>query len=79
MLVRVSQLTSSLHAQEIATKDDELASLYAQINPHFLYNTLDCINGLISLQKKTEAQEAIISLSKFLRFALKERNIVPLK
>lgn len=35
MLVRVSQLTSSLHAQEIATKDAELASLYAQINPHF--------------------------------------------
>jgi len=56
-----------------------LASLYAQINPHFLYNTLDCINGLISLQKKTEAQEAIISLSKLLRFAIKERNIVPLK
>lgn len=79
MLVRVSQLTSSLHAQEIATKDAELASLYAQINPHFLYNTLDCINGLISLQKKTEAQEAIISLSKLLRFAIKERNIVPLK
>ena len=79
MLVRVSQLTSSLHAQELATKDAELASLYAQINPHFLYNTLDCINGLISLQKSSEAQASIVSLSKFLRFAIKADNIVSLQ
>lgn len=79
MLVRVSQLTSSLHAQELATKDAELASLYAQINPHFLYNTLDCINGLISLQKNNEAQAGIISLSELLRFAIKGNKIVTLK
>lgn len=51
MLVRVSQLTSSLHAQELATKDAELASLYAQINPHFCTILLTVLMDLFHFKK----------------------------
>ena len=37
-------------------KDAQIESLQAQINPHFLYNTLDCINSLADMGKTTEVK-----------------------
>lgn len=59
MLVRVSQLTSSLHAQEIATKDAELASLYAQINPHFYTILLTVLMVLFLCRKKRKHRKLL--------------------
>ena len=52
-------------------KDMELANLKKQLNPHFLFNTLNNINALIQIDSKI-AQYAVHQLSKMLRYALYE-------
>lgn len=51
----------------------ELAYLKSQINPHFLFNTLNDIYALTYQQAK-EAPEAVLKLSALLRYMLKESN-----
>ena len=52
-------------------KDMELANLKNQLNPHFLFNTLNNIYALIQIDSK-RAQNAVHQLSKMLRYALYE-------
>lgn len=51
----------------------ELAYLKSQINPHFLFNTLNDIYAL-TYQQAEEAPEAVLKLSALLRYMLKESN-----
>lgn len=46
MASRINYLISKVYQEEISLKKAEIKALQAQINPHFLYNTLDCINWL---------------------------------
>ena len=60
----------------------QVSALQAQLNPHFLFNTLNAINWMILDEdsKGTEASKMLISMSKFLRFGLDlDENIIPLK
>lgn len=63
-------------AREAAHKQTqaELSMLRGQLNPHFLFNTLNNIYGL-SLQKSDIAPEAILKLSSIMRYILYESNI----
>ena len=45
-----------------------------QLNPHFLFNTLNAVNSLIASNEPVQARETIEKLSMFLRFALKEEK-----
>lgn len=58
----------------------ELSFLKAQINPHFLFNTLNSIYAL-AIRKSDEAPKAIVSLSELMRYILKDSNAdaVPLQ
>lgn len=58
----------------------ELALLQSQINPHFLYNTLDTIIWLVETGKNDQAVEMVTSLSNFFRSSLsKGRDIITLR
>ena len=61
-------------------RDAELNMLKSQINPHFLFNSLNSISSL-TMSNPEEAREMIIRLSDFLRYSLKHREneYVPLK
>ena len=61
-------------------RDAELNMLKSQINPHFLFNSLNSISSLTT-SNPNEAREMIIRLSDFLRYSLKHREneYVPLK
>jgi two-component system LytT family sensor kinase len=61
-------------------RDTELNMLKAQINPHFLFNSLNSISSL-TMTNPAEARDMIIRLSDFLRYSLKHREseFVPLK
>ncbi|MCK5134443.1 MAG: histidine kinase [Bacteroidales bacterium] len=61
-------------------RDAELNMLKSQINPHFLFNSLNSISSLI-MSSPDEARDMIIRLSDFLRYSLKHREneYVPLK
>lgn len=67
-----------LEQQEKASNDlriSEFKALQAQINPHFLYNTLDMINWLSKMGKSDEVSNAVWALSKFYKLTLNKGNI----
>ena len=62
-----------IKAQSVA-KDAQIKMLRHQLNPHFLYNTLNSINALIECDEPKKAQQATIKLSKFLRYSLEDNS-----
>jgi len=54
---------------EVAMRDTELRALRAQLNPHFLFNSLNSLRGLVT-EDSTRAQNAVTGLAALLRFAL---------
>jgi LytS/YehU family sensor histidine kinase len=57
------------------TRDAQLRILRYQLNPHFLYNTLNAINALVQLDNGEKAQNMIQQLSTFLRHSLEDDSI----
>ncbi len=55
-------------------KDAEITALEAQINPHFLYNTLDTINWIAIGKKEFEISRAISALAVILRYGIDNSN-----
>ena len=51
-------------------KEAELSMLKSQLNPHFIFNSLNSINSL-TMTNPEKAQEMVIALSEFLRYAVK--------
>lgn len=55
-------------------KDAEITALEAQLNPHFLYNTLDTINWIAIGRKEFEISRAITALATILRYGIDNSN-----
>jgi two-component system sensor histidine kinase YesM len=72
MVIKVDKLNQKLLQQEISTKNAQIKLLQSQINPHFLYNTLDTINWIAKINNVTEISRMTISMSKYYRLSLKE-------
>lgn len=53
-----------------AARDAQLAALRHQLNPHFLFNTLNSISALVTEGEMADAEKTILLLSDFLRFSL---------
>lgn len=66
--VRTVERKASRFAQ--AAQDAELRSLRYQVNPHFLFNTLNSLSTLVMRSQPEEAEEMILNLSKFYRTSL---------
>mgnify|MGYP000134491970 CR=1 FL=1 len=54
----------------------EFNSLQAQINPHFLYNTLDMINWLSQSGQSEKVTEAVQALTRFYRLTLGSKDLI---
>ena len=54
----------------------EFRSLQAQINPHFLYNTMDMINWLAQQGRTDEVSRAVQSLSRFYKLTLSRKQSI---
>ncbi|MCW5911602.1 MAG: histidine kinase, partial [Cyclobacteriaceae bacterium] len=63
------RINSRLRETEAARQKAELAYLHAQINPHFLFNTLNSIYSL-ALQKADATATAVVKLSNMMRYVL---------
>lgn len=70
MLNRINQLINDVYIANMEKKDAELKALQAQINPHFLYNTLDSMNWLAIKYKAYDISKMITSLATLLRYSI---------
>jgi len=55
---------------ESAARESQLQLLRYQLNPHFLFNTLNAISALIATQRADDAKHMLVRLSRFLRYSL---------
>ncbi|KAI7259586.1 hypothetical protein KC345_g10271 [Hortaea werneckii] len=77
LILRVRTLVEEKYRAEIHEREAQLQALQAQINPHFLYNTLDTINWIAIGKGATDISQMIDSLAKYFRLSLnKGRSIV---
>lgn len=70
MVRRVHGLVNEVYLIRLEESDARFKALQSQINPHFLYNTLDSIRVCLDRQKNQIASDMIISLSRFFRLSL---------
>lgn len=79
MLTKISMLMDEKYRLGEEMKSTELAALQSQINPHFLYNTLDQLYWLGIRNHVPEVSNLVMSLSRFYKLSLsKGKSIVPL-
>ncbi|SDB06623.1 cache domain-containing sensor histidine kinase [Eubacterium oxidoreducens] len=74
LLERMHTLIQDNYIKDLEKKDAELALLQSQINPHFLYNTLDMVNWMALANDQTEISEMITALSDTFRLSLIRNN-----
>ncbi len=79
MVGKIRQLICEVYQKKIEQKNAEIRALQAQINPHFLYNTLDSINWMLIERDEQDISDVVISLGEILRYAVGGQNhLVPL-
>ncbi len=80
MARRIQALMNDIVAEHESKRKSEFDTLQSQINPHFLYNTLDIIVWMIENEQKQEAVKVVTALARFFRISLsKGRSIIPVR
>ncbi len=78
MLAQIRRLMDEIVTEHELKRKSELDALQSQINPHFLYNTMDSIVWMIESGNFKQASAMITALSRFFRISIsKGRNIIP--
>lgn len=70
LIRRVKQSMDQTYRAQVQQREAQLKALQAQINPHFLYNTLDTINWIAIGRNATDISEMIDALAKYFRLSL---------
>jgi two-component system, sensor histidine kinase YesM len=76
MAGNIEELIHEVYISKLKKKETELQLLQAQINPHFLYNTLSSISRLGKLGEKDKLHHMVMSLAKFYRLSLNKGDII---
>ncbi len=74
MTHNINTLIKDVYAKELARKDAEISALQEQINPHFLYNTLESINWRAQLAGETDIALMIQALSKLMEAGINRND-----
>ena len=79
MVLRIQQLMVTVRQEEINLRKTELKALQAQINPHFLYNTLDSIAWMCEQGQNADAVRMVHALARLFRISIsKGHELIPI-
>ncbi len=76
MAHHIDELIREVYLQGMQKKEKELEALQAQINPHFLYNTLSSINSLANIGEIEKLSAMVSQMSKFYRLTLNDGKMI---
>ena len=79
MVRRTHELLEATVKEQELRNEAEMRQLQLQINPHFLYNTLDCINGLVDLDRPNDIKKTITALASIMRMSIKGKEIMTVR
>ncbi len=79
MVSQIDQLINRTYLAELSEKNARITALEAQINPHFLYNTLQAISTEALVNDQLQIHRMITSLASNLRYTIKDGDLVSLK
>ncbi len=80
MAKQIRVLMNDIVTEHEAKRKQEFDTLQSQINPHFLYNTLDIIVWMIENEQKAEAVKVVTALARFFRISLsKGKSIIQVR
>ena len=79
MMGRIDNLIDTVYSKELLLKSAEIKAFQAQINPHFLYNTLDCINGLVEMNRPDDIKKTVTALASIMRMSIKGAEILTVR
>ncbi|WFR56627.1 histidine kinase [Anaerocolumna sp. AGMB13025] len=74
MIIRIKDSNKQEVEALVREKNAEIKSLEAQINPHFLYNTLDAINWVALEHEEFHISKMLINLAAILRYSIQKSN-----
>ncbi|MBR5361100.1 MAG: histidine kinase, partial [Lachnospiraceae bacterium] len=74
MVRQMRKLTDDMVKEQKAKRKSELDALQSQINPHFLYNTLDSVVWMIEGERYKEAISMVTALAQLFRISLSKGN-----
>lgn len=70
MVARINTLVKQNYERSIAQKNAEIKALQTQINPHFLYNTLDSINWMLIERGEMDISAVVVALGKLMQYTM---------
>ncbi|MNO44155.1 Sensor histidine kinase YehU [compost metagenome] len=80
MSTQINELIAQVQTEQGRKKEAEMQALMAQINPHFIYNSLESINSMAVLQGNKDISKMVISLGKLLRISISQnQELIPLQ
>ncbi|WP_341479988.1 sensor histidine kinase [Paenibacillus dendrobii] len=69
MVHRMDELIETIKISTVSEKNAQLQALQSQVNPHFLYNTLDMIYWMLDEQENERLSRVVLSLSQMFRYS----------
>ena len=79
MVLRIQELRTTVREEEINLRKTELKALQAQINPHFLYNTLDSIAWMCEQGRNADAVRMVHALARLFRISISRgHELIPI-
>lgn len=72
MVQRLKRLIQEGYERQVRLQESEIKALRAQINPHFLYNTLETVNWMAKMNGLSKISKMVVSLGEMMRFSIRQ-------